>query len=95
MPQGGAPRGRVHPLPREGVPPKRRDKNERLKDEFLLSLASVFADEPWTKTHVARELGAHVRSLTRWLLRKKAPRDAATRDHLREGISRHRRDPNR
>jgi hypothetical protein len=83
---------RVHPSPRDWVPPKRRDEQGRLKDDLLLTLARVFATGHWTKTQVARDLGVNTRTLTSWLLRKKAPRDAATRDHLRVWIARHRRD---
>ncbi|MFA7332461.1 MAG: hypothetical protein WC326_15435 [Candidatus Delongbacteria bacterium] len=84
---------RVHAHPRDWVPPKRRDEKGRLKDDLLLSVASVFADGHWTKTELANELGVHVRTLTSWLQRKKAPRDAATRDALRAWIARNYRDP--
>lgn len=83
---------RVHAHPRDWVPPKRRDEKGRLKDELLMGLAQTFAAGSWTKTHVARELGVPVRTLTSLLARKKAPRDASMRDHLRDWIIRNRRD---
>jgi len=83
---------RVHAHPRDWTPRKTRDEKGRLKDELLMGLAQAFAAGSWTKTHVARELGVPVRTLTSWLARKKAPRDAAMRDHLRDWIIRNRRE---
>lgn len=78
---------RTHPKEAANPVPKvKRDSQGRIVDELLRDLIYARSDTGLSKTQLARVLNVHVRTLTNWLNRKKAPQHATTRNTLREWI---------
>lgn len=77
---------RKYPDAQEVVPKVKRDSQGLIVDELLRDLIYARADTGLSRSQLARVLDVKTRTLNDWINRRRAPKSAATRDHLRQWI---------